>query len=135
MAGAPSLGVNLAYNPFGKSRRQPDEPAPRTDGFSDDGLSYEVIRDIDKLTAQALADFDARAKNQRGFWEGLDEYNRRVSSAPQILAAELAAINGTQNKQPFQPRTFEMGNQIVQEDPVTGQYNVAFTAPPPEPKP
>jgi hypothetical protein len=115
----------------------------RMDGFSDDGLSYSVASDFNKIAGQALADYEARVKNPRGLHESEEEYNRRRNEAPNLLNAEIGALVSLFGGEPPQqprysgPKTFEIGNQIVQQDPITGQYVPVFTGTPtprPEPK-
>jgi hypothetical protein len=110
-------------------------PRRRMDGFSADGLSYSVASDFDKMLGQAMAEFDARRQDPR-FVPGA-----RVESpdAPDLLRQELldpvfAAANAFQGRsvrpatQPT-PRMFEMGNQLVSVDPISGQTSVVHSAP------
>lgn len=57
----------------------------RTDGFSDDGLSYSVASDFDKQIGQALANQEARLKDPRYIPGALVER----PDAPDVLNREL----------------------------------------------
>ncbi len=57
----------------------------RTDGFSDDGLSYSVATDFDKQLGQALAEMEARTKGARYVPGAAVER----PDAPDVLANEL----------------------------------------------
>lgn len=137
-AGSPTLGVNLAYNPFApevpRARRDLDEDLMRMNtGFSPDGLSYSVAGDYGKLAGEIWADYEAASRNPRGLFESPEEYKARVAAAPQRLQQEIAALRsmfGANDKfQPQTPRLFEIGNDIVQVDQNSGTVRKIFDSP------
>lgn len=102
-------------------------PRRRLDGFSDDG-SYSVASDFDKQMGEAMAEYDARRKDPR-FVPGA-----RVESpdSPDLLQQELIDpiltsfgfnSGGARNFSGRQaaPKTYEIGNELIQYDPVAGQ--------------
>jgi hypothetical protein len=103
----------------------------RTDGFSEDGLSYSVASDFDKQIGQALAEMEARTDDPR-FIPGA-----RVESpdSPDILQRELMDPVLSAFGMPLPrsrdnltraivPRLFETGGSIVQVDPLSGRSNI-----------
>jgi hypothetical protein len=107
-------------------------PRKRRDGFSDDGLSYSVAGDYDKLLGQALSEFEARTADPR-FVPGA-----RVEQpdAPDLLRQELidplimtgVAGSGRAMKPAAtpSPRLFKSGNDVISVNPLTGQSEVVF---------
>lgn len=112
----------------------------RMDGFSDDGLSYSVASDFDKMLGQAMSEFEARRQDPR-FIPGA-----RVESpdTPDLLRQELLdpvfmAANAYQGRstrpaaqQDVKPRYIKSGQDVLMQDPVTGELTPAYS---PEPKP
>jgi len=139
-AGSPSLGMNVAFNPFGSAyqpRQKEQVQQKRTDGFSDDGLSYSVINDFDKLAAQALADYEARVKSPR-----IDIWGRTLpEDTPQGLDRELfqplrTLFGGNSYSDSPALRTYKTGTgDIVGINPRTGESGIVFDAPEPPAKP
>lgn len=110
----------------------------RMDGFSDDGLSYSVAADFEKQIGQAMAEQEARLKDPRFAPGTLVER----PDAPEVLQRELIdpvltgfglmsprRATATSSTRMPTPRTYEMGNELVQVDPITGRANVVFTQP------
>lgn len=115
----------------------------RMDGFSDDGLSYSVAADFDKQLGQAMAEQEARLKDQRYIPGALVER----PDAPDVLQRELIdpvltgfgfnrpqrMVAGAATRQPA-VRTYEMGNELIQIDPVTGKAVPIYTQNKPAPE-
>jgi len=135
MAGAPSLATNLAYNPFGNPapRRRPAEmdiPMRRTDGFSDDGLSYSVINDLDKLTSQALAEFEARSRRPRNDIWGQTLADDRPENLKQTILDPIAQLTGQQAPESDPLRTYKTrGGGVVGVNPRTGESKMLVKDP------
>lgn len=105
----------------------------RTDGFSDDGLSYSVATDFDKQLGQALAQIDARTAAPR-FTPGamVERPDAPNLLQQELLAPVMAARNaylGVEPKRPVAPKTYEIGNELVSLDPTTGRPSVLYSAP------
>jgi hypothetical protein len=107
----------------------------RTDGFSDDGLSYSVATDFDKQLGQALAQIDARTANPR-FTPGamVERPDAPNLLQQELLAPVIAARDAFQGIQPeaqrtIAPKTYEIGNELVSLDPTTGRPSVLYSAP------
>ncbi len=142
MAGAPSLGQNLSYNPFANTRQAP-AAMPRNDGFSEDGLSYSVANDFNKIAAQALADYEARINYERQ--KGLSIDSRGIVNAVPVSAdiqnriynetiAPVEQLYGGVNGNHSQPqlRTYKddaTGN-IIGIDPISGKGKIVFEGSP-----
>lgn len=107
----------------------------RMDGFSDDGLSYSVASDFDKMLGQAMAEYEARSNAPR-FVPGA-----RVESpdAPDLLRQELldpvfSAANALQGRsvrpQAAEPalRTVKRGSDVLMLDPRSGEIVQEFKA-------
>lgn len=128
-----NLSTNLGYNPFGNQRRTTAPVMRRMDGFSDDGLSYEVINDWGKLASQALAEYEARIANPR-----TDLFGRvRPEDSPAALDAELFQplrnlFGAGGNSQGM--RTYEIDNALVGYNPQTGGVTKLFEAPKSKPE-
>lgn len=111
---AQNLSQNLGVSPFGSSR--PVLPmAPRNDGFSEDGLSYAVIDDIPKITAQALAEYETRLKKPRiDIWGKPLKEDTAVELQHELLDP-LAMLSGQYPNRPTLPKTFEIGDTLVSQ--------------------
>lgn len=98
--------------------------SPKSTGFSDNGLSYEVAGDYNKLLGQALANYEARTSNPRSYQESDADYATRVGSASGILGNELAPLEignslaaTVLNHRASQPRIVKSGQDIFMEQP------------------
>jgi hypothetical protein len=105
----------------------------RRDGFSDDGLSYSVADDYSKQMGQALANYEARTAHPR-FIPGARVEN---PDAPDILKQELfdpitTAFTGG-GRQALQPKTFHVGNELLQQDPFSGAVKSVYASQKPKP--
>lgn len=109
-------------------------------GMSPDGLSYYAEADIPRQIGSALANYEAQSLNPRGLHESEASYQGRVANAPKILENELSALRllasvmtGQKIDEPrssaMQPKTFEIGNSLVQLDPATNKATPVYTAP------
>lgn len=129
-AGAPSLAGNFSYDPFAPARRQQPQQvavaAPRRDGFSEDGLSYSVINDFDKLAAQALAEYEARVKNPRNdIWGQIIPEDRPENLKAAILDPISSLINGGARQESTPLRTYKTpGGGVVGVNPMTGESDM-----------
>lgn len=93
--------------------------SPRSTGFSDDGLSYSVAGDYNKLLGQALANYEARVGNPRSFQESDADYATRVGSASGILGNELAPL-GISVPRTQQPKLVKSGQDIFAQNAAGG---------------
>lgn len=107
----------------------------RTDGLSDDGLSYSVATDFDKQLGQALAQIDARTAAPR-FTPGamVERPDAPNLLQQELLAPVMAARNAfegvqPQAQRPIAPKTYEIGNELVSLDPISGTPKVLYSAP------
>jgi hypothetical protein len=107
----------------------------RTDGLSDDGLSYSVATDFDKQLGQALAQIDARAAAPR-FTPGamVERPDAPDLLQQELLAPVMAARNAfegiqPQAQRPVAPKTYEIGNELVSLDTISGTPKVLYSAP------
>ncbi len=129
--GAPSLGVD----PFRRgqpARRRVEEdemPANYGTGFSPDGQSYSVIDDFGKIAAQALAEYEARIKNPRNDIWGKTLHEDTPEFLDQTILEPVRRLIGGSQNTTSPVKTFEMGHDLVQYDPRTGQTKVAFKGP------
>ena len=103
----------------------------RSDGFSNDGLSYSVANDFGKLWGQALADYEARTAQPRS-----DVYGKTLrDDTPEVLRSELLDpiiqrfSATTPRTSHAAPRTYKFGNQLLSVDPLSGATKNLFTAP------
>ena len=110
------------------------QPAP---GFSSDGLSYSVAQDFPKIMAQIASEFEARTSNPRynpfGPSPDAPEQLRREGLQPwDELWTDMATRGG---RQPVAatPKTYEIGNRLVQFD-ASGRPMEVYSAPE-KPKP
>lgn len=115
--------------------------SPKSTGFSDNGLSYEVAGDYNKLLGQALANYEARTSNPQSYQETDQQYKDRVGAASGILGNELAPLGignslaaSVLNRQqrngiPAGARTLAPGSTAIHFDQNTGQWVTDFTAP------
>jgi len=103
-------------------RRREDFEPQRSDGFSNDGLSYSVANDLGKMWGQALSDYETRSKDPR-FIPGAAVES---PDAPEALRREL--LDPIMER--FAPRSMtktasplirEVGNDVYQIDPRTGR--------------
>jgi len=117
-AGSPSLATpSLAYSPFASSRRQaaPAMPANYGTGFSEDGLSYEVASDFNKLASQALAEYEARLRNPRtDVWGKVLAEDTPAALHASILQPVAEYIGGGTQATQQQPIIREIGNTIFE---------------------
>lgn len=111
----------------------------RTDGFSDDGLSYSVATDFDKQLGQALSEIETRTKNPR-YIPGSSIPN---PDAPDLLKREIldpiiqakAAYEGqTQPRggsmnRNLLPNIVKSGADIYNHDPVSGSLTLIHPGP------
>lgn len=90
---------------------------------------YQVATDYPKQIANIMAEYEARALNPRVNTLGpAPDSTARLKA--ELLDPFQAVFNAGVPQQPAaQPRTFEIGNNLVQLDPATGRPNVVFTAP------
>ncbi len=116
-------------------RRSRNYPRRRTDGISDDGLSYSVALDFDKQLGNALSEMDARSADPR-FVPGARVEN---PDSPEMLRQELLdpvisgmnAYRGVSAPQPTRtasPRTYKFGDKLISVDPTTGTTQEIFAA-------
>jgi hypothetical protein len=127
MAGSPSLGVNLSYDPFAAVRTAKREPLPANygTGLSPDGLSYSVIDDFDKIASQAYEEYQARLKNPRtDVWGKVLPEDQPENLKATILEPAMQLINGgVQSTSPL--RTYKTpGGGVVGVDAVSGRSHM-----------
>jgi hypothetical protein len=96
------------------------QPKP-TPGFSSDGLSYSVAEDFPKIIAQISSEYEARAKNPRynpfGPSPDSPEQLRKEGLKPwDELWSEMAMGGGARPSAAVAPKTFEIGNRLIQMD-------------------
>jgi hypothetical protein len=133
-AGSPSLGTNFSYDPFAPPKRlrlpiQDEVKAPRTDGVAEDG-SYSVINDLDKLTAQALADFEARARNPRNDIWGQTLAEDRPENLKRTILDPIFQLTGFQQPDSDPLRTYKTkGGGVVGVNPVSGESRMLVPDP------
>lgn len=122
------------------TRTQPT-PRRRTDGFSDDMLSYSAATDFDRKLGEALAQIEARTKNPRYVPGALVER----PDAPDLLRQELldpvlaamsayqgGGVQGRFQKEP-EVKFTKSGADILRIDPLTGELSMAHKADRPDP--
>ncbi len=147
--GAPSLGQNFGYNPFGNApvrrrvaAQQEDLPENYGTGFSPDGQSYSVINDFGKIAAQALADYEAQINNQRR--QNLSIDSRGIVTAKPVDTATSEAIynstirpiqsiiGGGAPQSGYTLRTYkdDASGNIIGINPRTGEGSVVFKGTP-----
>lgn len=101
-------------------------------------VMYQVATDYPKQIAEIMANYEARALNPR-----VNSLGPNPDSAARLQAelidpfreAFTAAIPQAAATRATQPRTFEIGNRLVQLDPTTGRPVEVYAAPEPAPKP
>ena len=106
------------------------KPAP---GFSADGLSYSVAEDFPKIISQIASEYEARAKNPRynpfGPSPDSPEQLRKDGLKPwDELWSEMAMGGGARPSAAVTPKTFEIGNRLIQMD-ATGKPVEIYAAP------
>lgn len=105
---------------FSRPEPAPEPAAPRTDGFSNDGMTYSVANDQSKIVGEALAREEAR-----------QAYNSSLNN-PLVNKSIFKPIPApiTPQQEQAAKKIFEVGNQVVEVNPLTGKSNVLFTQPP-----
>lgn len=122
----------MPINPF-----QSQIAPPSFNGFSQGGNAYAVADDASKLFGQALAEYEARAKNPRiDIWGNTLAEDTEPELKKQLIDPLLGHF-GLQNfgrpAAALQPKVYHTGNSLVQLDPTTGKTTVVYSQPPKAP--
>lgn len=111
------------------TRQAEPELAPGFSILPGGNVMYQVATDYPKQIANIMAEYEARALNPRVNTLGPDPDSTARLKA-ELLDPFQAVFNAGVPQQPAaQPRTFEIGNNLVQLDPTTGRPNVVYSAP------